>query len=111
MKKTNPNFLNGVPELVVLRLVSQREMYGYQIVKAIQSTTEDCFSFGEGCIYPLLHHLERTRLVSSRRQQVEGRSRYYYRITPRGRKRLKELSQEWREVAAGMSLVMEGQHA
>jgi len=111
VKRTNPNFLNGVPELVVLRLLSQREMYGYEIVKAIQSKTADCFSFGEGCIYPILHYLEQTRLVSSRRQQVEGRSRYYYRIAPRGRKRLEELSREWQQVAAGVSLFMEAQGA
>ena len=111
VKRTNPNFLNGVPELVVLRLLLQQEMYGYEIVKAIQSKTENSISFGEGCIYPLLHHLEQTRLVSSRRQAVEGRSRFYYRITPRGKTRLKELSREWRQVAAGVSLFMEAQHA
>ena len=48
MKRTNPNFLNGVPELVVLRLLSKQEMYGYEIVKAIQFQTKDSFSFGEG---------------------------------------------------------------
>lgn len=111
MKRTNPNFLNGVPELVVLRLLSRQEMYGYEIVKAIQSRTKESFSFGEGCIYPLLHHLEQTRAVSSRRKEVEGRSRHYYRLTPRGNKRLEELSREWKQVAAAVALFMEGQHA
>jgi PadR family transcriptional regulator PadR len=110
VKRTNPNFLNGVPELVLLRLLSEHEMYGYEIVKAIQARTEDAFAFGEGCIYPLLHHLEQTRLVSSRRKEVAGRSRHYYRLTPRGRKRLDELSQEWDRVAAGVSLFMEPRH-
>ena len=111
MKRTNPNFLNGVPELIVLRLLSQHEMYGYEIVKAIQSKTEDALAFGEGCIYPLLHHLEQTRSVNSRRKEVSGRSRHYYRLTPRGSKRLEELSKEWKAVAAGVSLFMEAQHA
>ena len=111
MKRTNPNFLNGVPELVVLRLLSQQEMYGYEIVKAIQSRTKDSFSFGEGCIYPLLHHLEQSRLVSSRRKEVGARSRYYYRLTARGIKRLTELSEEWKQVAACVSLLMEARHA
>ena len=39
MKKTNPSFLNGVPELLVLRLLSRREMYGYQIVEEIRTQT------------------------------------------------------------------------
>jgi PadR family transcriptional regulator PadR len=109
--RTNPNFVNGIPELVVLRLLSQQEMYGYEIVKAIQSRTRDSFSFGEGCIYPLLHHLEQARAVSSRRKDVEGRSRYYYRLTSRGAKRLEDLSREWKQVAAGVALVMEAQNA
>jgi PadR family transcriptional regulator PadR len=111
VKRTNPNFLNGVPELVVLRLLSRREMYGYEIVRAIQARTKDAFTFGEGCIYPLLHYLEQTRSVTSRRMEVEGRSRQYYRLTPRGIRRLEELSREWNEVAAGVSLFMEQQNA
>ena len=59
MNKTNPSFLNGVPELLLLRLLSRREMYGYEIVRAIQSETKEAFSFGEGCIYPYLHYLEK----------------------------------------------------
>jgi PadR family transcriptional regulator PadR len=111
VKRTNPNFLNGVPELLVLELLSRQEMYGYEIVRAIQEKTREQFTFGEGCIYPLLHWLEETRLVSSRRQEVEGRSRNYYQLTARGRKRLEALAQEWKEVVAGVGLVIGGQHA
>ena len=111
MKRTNPNFLNGVPELLVLELLSRQEMYGYELVKAIEDQTREALTFGEGCIYPLLHWLEETRLVSSRRTEVEGRGRNYYQLTARGRKRLEELSQEWKEVVAGVSLVIGGQYA
>jgi PadR family transcriptional regulator PadR len=111
MKRTNPNFLNGVPEMLVLELLSRREMYGYELVRAILEKTKEKLTFGEGCIYPLLHWLEELRHVSSRRQEVEGRSRNYYQITPRGKKRLEELESEWKEVVAGVSLVMGGQHA
>jgi len=111
MKRTNPSFLNGVPELVVLKLLSAREMYGYEIVQAIQRETKNNLSFGEGCIYPYLHYFEKEKLVSSWRKEVDGRSRYYYQITARGRKRLEELSAEWKRVADGIGLVMGGQYA
>jgi PadR family transcriptional regulator, regulatory protein PadR len=111
MKKTNPSFLNGVPELLVLKLLSRREMYGYEIVKAIQAETREAFSFGEGCIYPYLHYLESEKLVSSRRKEVEGRSRNYYQLSARGQKRLEALSDEWSRVAAGISLLLGGQNA
>jgi PadR family transcriptional regulator PadR len=111
MRKTNPSFLNGVPELLVLRLLARREMYGYQIVEEIRTQSGGALSFGEGCIYPYLHHLEAEKYVSSQRREVEGRSRNYYKLTPRGRKRLDELDLEWKRVAAGVALLMGEQHA
>ena len=111
MHKTNPSFLNGVPELLVLQLLSRREMYGYEIVKAIQTETRQTLAFGEGCIYPYLHYLEKESLVKSHRKEVGGRSRNYYQITRRGKKRLGDLSTEWSRVTEGISLLMGGQHA
>jgi PadR family transcriptional regulator PadR len=111
MKKTNPSFLNGVPELLVLRLLSGREMYGYQIVEEIRAQTREALSFGEGCIYPYLHHLEAEKYVTSQRREVDGRSRNYYQLTPRGGKRLEELSLEWKRVTAGVALLMGEQYA
>ena len=109
MKKTNPSFLNGVPELLVLRLLAGREMYGYQIVEEIRRQTREQLAFGEGCIYPYLHHLEAEKQVTSERREVDGRSRNYYRLTPRGRKRLKELNVDWKRVTTGVALLM-GEH-
>ena len=111
MQKTNPSFLNGVPELLVLKLLSHRQMYGYEIVKSIQTETREAFAFGEGCIYPYLHYLEREKLVTSRRKEVNGRSRNYYELTRKGNKRLEELSTDWNRVAAGISLMLGGTHA
>ena len=111
MKKTNPSFLNGVPELLVLRLLARREMYGYQIVEEIRSQSGGALTFGEGCIYPYLHHLEAEKFVSSERREVEGRSRNYYQLTSRGQKRLAELSSEWQRVTAGVALLMGEQYA
>ena len=111
MRRTNPNFLNGVPELVVLSLLAQRERYGYELVRAIQEQTRQSFTFGEGCIYPILHYLEETRLVTSERRDVEGRSRTYYRLTARGQKRLESLTEDWEQVSRGVSLVLGEQHA
>ena len=111
MKKTNPIFLNGVPELLVLRLLSRREMYGYQIIEEIRAQTRETLSFGEGCIYPYLHYLEAEKLVSSRRREVDGRSRNYYKLTPRGGKRLDELTTEWKRVTTGISSLMGEQYA
>ncbi len=49
-KNSNPDFLNGVPELLVLQLLARRPMYGYQLVRAIEQSTSQVLEFGEGCI-------------------------------------------------------------
>jgi PadR family transcriptional regulator PadR len=109
--KTNPSFLNGVPELLVLRLLARRPMYGYEIVKEIQVQSRDALSFGEGCIYPYLHYLEAAKFVRSLRREVEGRSRNYYELTVRGKKRLAALEREWSRVTEAVAAVRGGQHA
>jgi len=91
----HPPFLNGVPELLVLRLLRDREMYGYEIVQAIREASGDAIGFAEGVIYPLLHALERDGALTTRRQTVNGRSRVYYSVTPNGAGRLTMLSEQW----------------
>ena len=67
MAQTNPPFLTGVPELLVLRMLSGREMYGYEIVKAMRLVTGEAIGFGEGVIYPVLHALEEGGALKARR--------------------------------------------
>ena len=111
MRKSNPSFLNGVPELLILQLLARREMYGYEVVKAIQTTSRDALSFGEGCVYPVLHELEVRKFVTSRRATVDGRTRFYYALTSKGRKRLEDITREWTVVSEGVASVLKGSHA
>ena len=60
MAQTNPPFMSGVPELLVLRLLAGQEMYGYEIVRAVKLVTDEAISLGEGVIYPVLHGLEKS---------------------------------------------------
>lgn len=111
-RETNPNFMNGVPELVILRLLQQEEMYGYEIVQAIRSRTDAVIAIGEGVVYPVLHGLERDGALTSRRKTVNGRSRIYYSVTPAGANRLAELSEAWASLAAAIQRMLTGgQHA
>ncbi|MGI9240658.1 MAG: PadR family transcriptional regulator, partial [Verrucomicrobiales bacterium] len=95
-------FIDGVPELLLLRLLSRREMYGYELVSEIHTCSEGTFRFGEGCVYPILHRLVADRCLKTRRESVSGRPRRYYRLTPRGKKRLSQLEQSWNNVAEGI---------
>ena len=104
----NSSLMFGVPELLVLRLLSAREMYGYQLAVAIRETTREAISLGEGVLYPALHTMESRGFLKTRRRTVSGRTRVYYASTPKGRRRLNELSQEWRRIAGGVESVLAG---
>ena len=88
-------FMAGVPELMILRLLKDHEMYGYEIVQAIAARTQGVVTPGEGVVYPLLHGLEKDGALKSRRRTVNGRSRVYYTLTARGAKRLASLTGDW----------------
>ncbi len=107
-RETNPGFMNGVPELLILRLLLQDEMYGYEIVQAIRNRTEAVISVGEGVVYPVLHGLERQGALRARRKRVNGRSRIYYSVTPAGALRLAGLSEAWTRLAAAIQRILAG---
>lgn len=107
-RTTNPEFLNGVPELIVLDLLSRRPMYGYELVHAIREESGGALAFGEGCIYPLLHKLEARGDLASRRLNVGGRSRVVYRVTPKGTKQRAASLAQWSEVVAAVGRVLHG---
>lgn len=107
-RKTNPDFLNGVPELVVLELLSRRPMYGYELVQAIKDESSGALEFGEGCIYPLLHKLEERGDLSSRRLDVGGRSRVVYRVTPNGTKQRAASLAQWSTVGEAVGRILQG---
>lgn len=99
-------FLNGVPELLVLRLLAQGEKYGYELVRAIREGSGGEIELAEGVVYPVLHTLERDGLLSARRQTVAGRSRVYYAITPAGLERLGLLKGTWQRLQTAIETVL-----
>jgi len=107
-KRTNPAFLNGVPELLMLHLLLSRPMYGYELVQAIKSATNQELGFGEGCIYPILHRLEAEGLLQASRESVGGRSRVVYRVTRMGQKHLAETVTCWQRVVGAVKRALQG---
>ena len=116
MAQTNPPFMSGVPELLVLRLLRRQEMYGYEIVRAVKLVTDEAISLGEGVIYPVLHGLEKNGALKARRKTVNGRTRVYYCVTPKGQSRFERLANEWDRIRVGIQSALgephgEPQHA
>jgi PadR family transcriptional regulator PadR len=106
--RSNPDFLNGVPELVILQLLARRPMYGYELVEAIRRSTDEELSFSEGCVYPVLHRLEAEGKLAAMREVVGGRSRVVYRVTDSGKKGLAQAVAEWRRIARAVHQIVQG---
>ncbi|MEM1261475.1 MAG: PadR family transcriptional regulator [Pseudomonadota bacterium] len=110
MARTNPPFMTGVPELLVLRLLVDSEMYGYEIVRKIRLVTAEAIALGEGVVYPALHALEKAGALQSRRKKVDGRERVYYSLTTAGQRRLAALTGEWDRVQQGINAALDPTH-
>lgn len=110
--KTKEHLLDGVPELLILRLLARHEMYGYQLVAEIHRRSNGALEFGEGCIYPVLHRLVKQRMLVERQEEVSGRTRRYYRLAAAGRKRVAALESTWQQVSEAIAACgMEARHA
>ena len=96
----------GSLDLLVLQLLSEREMYGYEIVTELAKRSEEVFQLKEGTLYPLLHRLEKEGAVSAYEEKAEGRIRRYYRITRKGRGLLQERKAAWQRFAGAVNAVL-----
>jgi len=102
----NTGFMAGVPELLILKLLQDREMYGYEIVQAIARQTQAAVTPGEGVIYPLLHALEKDGDLKAHPRPAGGRIRIYYALTSKGVRRLFERMDDWARLTRAVQLVL-----
>lgn len=95
--------------MLVLALLKQGEMYGYQIIEELDRRSEHVFQMKEGTLYPILHALEKDKCLSSYQQEAPtGRVRKYYRLTRRGKKLLDDKRAEWGAFQQGVDSVLSG---
>lgn len=105
------DLMRGVVQPIVLQLVSERAMYGYEIIKIVNERSNKALEWKEGTLYPCLHRLEGAGLIKSQWGEADnGRKRKYYAITRKGAAVLKEKSHEWASFAAAVNAVLFATH-
>ena len=98
--------LKGSTETILLALLVDGPMYGYQLVEEMDTRSSGYFRFKEGTLYPALHRLARDELIDGSWQRAPTRqARRYYYITAEGRKRLASMLQEWGRFTTAINLV------
>ncbi len=80
----NSELMRGIAETVILKLLSERAMYGYEIIKLVNERTNGEFQWKEGTLYPCLHRLEEGGLIASSWELSSGKPRKYYSLTKKG---------------------------
>ena len=86
----------GLLDVCVLAAISDRDSYGYQIIKDLKPFVD----ISESTLYPILRRLESSDLLTVYSAEHNGRLRKYYRITELGRRRIADFKEEWKEVVS-----------
>ena len=88
--------LKGTTDLLILSVLDDEDLYGYQIAQRIRARSGDRLAPSEGTLYPALHRLEaRGALQATWGPGESGPRRRYYRLTDAGRGLLAEARREW----------------
>ena len=105
--KIEKSLLSGSTPMLVLSLLKDGDKYGYEMVETLAKRSDDTFQLKEGTLYPLLHALEKEKLVRSYAKVApNGRERKYYTLTKSGREQLEYKEQEWRLFSEKVNAVL-----
>lgn len=102
------NFKRGNIEMLILYLLQEKEMYGYQISQTLMQRSQGLFVIQEGTMYPTLYRMLDRGLIADRVELLGRRkTRVYYRIQPEGEAYLKQLQEEYEQINKGIKYVID----
>ncbi len=103
------SLLTGSTSTLVLKLLQEKDMYGYEMIETLAQKSDHTFDLKAGTLYPLLHGLEKKGFVKSYEEKVgKERVRKYYHLTEKGRKEFSEKEKEWETFANAVDKVLKG---
>lgn len=103
------NLVPGSTQMLLLRLLAERDMYGYEMIEELRARSNDTFALKAGTLYPVLHGLEQEEKIESYEKQEQGtagKPRRYYRLSKQGRISLEVQKAEWETVSGAINAVL-----
>lgn len=98
----------GTLEMILLKFLSERAMYGYELISALETRGGQQFQIKEGTLYPVLYRLEKAGFIDPRWETLErGVPRKYYRLTEAGVEQLERLVRDWLDFTATVNQLLE----
>ena len=108
----SPTLKKGSAELLILSILEQEKLHGYQIAKLIRVHSGERLKFQASSLYPVLFRMEKRGWIKGTWVEKEGtRRRRFYRLTPKGEEALATQRDIWREFTLAVNLVVEPSHA
>lgn len=81
---------------LVLSVLAKGESYGYSIIQQVRDRSAGELEWSEGMLYPVLHRLEKEKLICAVWKVGEnGRKRKYYRLNAAGKRAIQKERQQW----------------
>jgi PadR family transcriptional regulator PadR len=106
-KETERELKRGTLEMVLLRLLNERPMYGYELVATLAARGGETFQLKEGTLYPVLYRLENDGHIESRWEAPErGVPRKYYHLTAAGEQALAARLVEWQAFVGAVARLL-----
>ena len=100
--------LKGSTDSLLLSLIENKPMYGYQLIKEMGHRSGGYFQFSEGTLYPALHRLEKEGLIQGKWEHSPGgQERRYYYLMPKGHQVLVEKATEWQRFATAVNMIID----
>ena len=100
--------LKGTLQTIILKVLADNgKMYGYEITQRVKQLSEDKIQLTEGSLYPILHKLESTGLLSTEVVFIGKRKRKYYKLTEPGNALMAEKIDEFKEFIKTVSFVLQ----
>ncbi|AGX03071.1 Transcriptional regulator, PadR family protein [Bacillus sp. NRRL B-14911] len=87
--------MKGSTDLLLLSLIAQKDLYGYEITKILKEISDEAYVMGEGTLYPALKRLEKKKFAESYWSETAAGRRKYYRITEDGLQELEKKRKDW----------------
>jgi PadR family transcriptional regulator PadR len=102
-----PDMLQGMLDLLILRVLQHEPMHGWAIGNRIRQLSDEVLQVQQGSLYPALHKLEEQGWIDATWGESENRRRAkFYTLTAAGRRRVTEETANWQRLSAAIALVV-----